>query len=192
MTSTTNANDTIATYLADMVALNDHIQTVLDRQQKNAETSFPEYAIIIGKWRTALIAQKEGLQARLNEFGGGGATGVIKQTVSVVAGVAAGIIDTVRPDFLSKQIRDDYTAIALDEIGYQMLFCTATALNDSKTAELAKTYAAQNAGFLKECQMILPQIIVSELNKNYEGIQLSQTAVPATQDMVRDVWGGKK
>ena len=48
------------------------------------------------------------------------------------------MIDKIRAEELSKDLRDDYTALNLSAISYVMLITTSLACGDRETAELCK------------------------------------------------------
>src|SRR3712207_9132960 len=84
-------------------------------------------------------SQRDAMKAHLESMGGQ-TGGALKSTVAALFGVAAGVIDKVRPEAISKNLRDDYTAFNHAAIGYHMLYGTALMLGDQKTAALAERH----------------------------------------------------
>eukprot|EP01088_Endostelium_zonatum_P015854 TRINITY_DN4053_c1_g3_i1.p1 TRINITY_DN4053_c1_g3~~TRINITY_DN4053_c1_g3_i1.p1 ORF type:complete len:239 (-),score=70.33 TRINITY_DN4053_c1_g3_i1:25-741(-) len=186
----TSANALLTTYVSDMVSVNDHLKTAVENQKKTTEKKYPEFSRILQNYGSSLERQNERLSKRLEQLGGS-PTSTIKQGISAAAGYAASLISAARPDPIVKEFRDNYTAFAMVEIANQMLFCTAAALGDDQTAQLAKSAAKENAGFLVEIQHLMPQMIVTELNDNYKGVHLSSNAVSETKKMVQEVWSSR-
>lgn len=172
-------------YVSDMIALESHIFQAIDKQAKENESDqdvkqhFTSFAATLQNHQTAL-------DARLKALGGAG-NGPVKEGVAAIFGVAAGVIDKLRSDEQSKDFRDDYTALSLSLISYEMLHTTATALGDKETADLAASHAKENAEFVSYIQHILPQVIVKELKKNYD-VSVDENATQQTKDLVGSIW----
>lgn len=155
-------NDLITKYLSDMAGLEEHIYQAIDKQAKSTEDQ-PEYNQVLKSIRDTLETHVATLNKRLEALGGHPAN-PIKQAGSAVLGVAAGLIDKIRAEELSKDLRDDYTALNLSCISYVMLSTTALACNDSETAELAERHLKDNAGFVIEIGKIIPDVVVKDLS----------------------------
>ena len=91
---------------------------------------------------------------------GGTISEVVKRAGSVVLGVGAAAIDLVRSERVPKNLRDDYTALALATIGYSMLFTTATSLGDTEVAALASLQHKDYATSSMELAHIVPASVL--------------------------------
>ena len=172
-------------YVSDMIALESHIFQAIDKQAKENESD-PEIKQHFTNFASTLQSHQTTLEARLKALGGA-ANKPVKEGVSAVLGVAAGVIDKLRSDEQSKEFRDDYTALNLSLISYEMLYTTATALGDKETASLAASNAKDNAEFVSYIQHILPQVIVRELKKNYD-VTLDESATQSTKELIGTIW----
>lgn len=172
-------------YVSDMIALESHIFQAIDKQAK-ANESDQDVKQHFTTFATTLQTHQSDLQARLKDLGGA-VNAPIKEGVAAALGVAAGLIDKLRPDEQSKDFRDDYTALNLSLISYQMLHTTAVALGDKETADLAARNVKDNAQFVSYIQQILPQVIVNELKKNYE-TGVNENAPQETKELVSSIW----
>ncbi len=175
-------------YVSDMLALETHIHQAIDKQVKENQDD-PEASSKFVTYAQTTASHTTALQARLDQLGGA-ANNPVKQGVAAVAGVAAGIIDKFRSEEVSKDFRDDFTAINLSLISYQMLHTTALALGDRQTADLAATGARDNANMVMELQRLIPRMVVRDLKKNHEEVKLSldDTAADETHKLISEVW----
>src|SRR5918997_262155 len=100
---------TITLFRSDLHALESHGHEAISRQVENLKDSGHHDAHrgtveLKGMLERHLAA----IDARLKALGGS-PTGPVKEAVSAVAGVAAGVYNKVRNEEASKSIRDDYT-----------------------------------------------------------------------------------
>lgn len=172
-------------YVSDMISLEDHIHQAIDKQIKENE-SRPEIKSRLTTFSNTTASHRNILEARLKALGGA-ANSPIKQGVAAVAGVAAGAIDKLRSEEISKDFRDDYTALSLNLISYQMLHTTAQAFGDTETAQLAAQNVKDTANFMAYIQQILPSIVVSELQKNHD-VSVNAGAPEETKKLVESIW----
>jgi ferritin-like metal-binding protein YciE len=175
-------------YVSDMLALEAHIYQAIDKQVKE-NTDDPEVSSKYAEFTTTLKSHHDTLASRLNALGGA-ANSPIKEGVSAVFGVAAGLIDKFRSEEVSKNFRDDFTALSLSLVSYQMLHTTALALGDTQTAELAAGNAKDNARFVREIERMMPGIVVRDLKKNHEEAApaIDESATQATGDLITEIW----
>src|SRR5918994_7426235 len=99
---------TIADWLGDMVALESHIEEALDRQLSLTSGS-PAAAPAVKRFHDMVKGNRDALKARQAEIGSTAGNPVIKGGTTLL-GKAAGLIDKVRTESMSKALRDDYTA----------------------------------------------------------------------------------
>src|SRR5687768_13243822 len=110
---------TIADYVGDMTALEAHIEEALDRQltevqdDREAQAAVQGFHDMVKQHRDTLIALQEDIGATPGN--------PIKAAGAALLGKAAGVIDLVRTEGISKSLRDDYTAFSLAAISYSML-----------------------------------------------------------------------
>ena len=175
-------------YVSDMLSLETHIHQAIDKQVKENQDD-PETSSKFATYAQTIKSHADALHSRLDQLGGA-ANSPIKEGVAAVAGFAAGIIDKFRSEEVSKDFRDDFTALNLSLISYQMLHTTALALGDQQTADLAARGARENAGLVMEIQRLVPSIVLRDLKKNHEEVRLSldETAADETQQLISEVW----
>jgi ferritin-like metal-binding protein YciE len=176
---------TIADWLGDMVSLESHIEEALDRQLSLASES-PTAGPAVQRFHDMVKENREALKARQAEIGSTAGNPVAK-VGSTILGKAAGLIDKVRAESLSKALRDDYTAFNLAAIGHTMLHTTSTALGDSATAKLAEKCLTGHAAAVQEINHLIQDVVLEELRKDNLPI-VDANAPSQTRAIVDKVW----
>jgi ferritin-like metal-binding protein YciE len=189
--ATTTTNDkhqqTIADYVGDMVALESHIEEALDRQLTETQDD-PEAHAAVQRFHAMVKGHRDALIA-LQEETGSTAGNPIKAAGSALLGKAAGVINLVRTEGISKALRDDYAAFSLAAISYSMLHTTALGLGNPQVASLAKQSLTDYAGAIERINEILPGVVARELEKDDHQVQ--QGAAAATRTMVSKAWASR-
>jgi hypothetical protein len=91
-------------------------------------------------------------------------TDAVKAGVAGIFGVAAGAIDHVRPQSVSKALRDSYTAINHAIISYIMLQTSGLALNDTETATLAVQLLQDSVHNAQAIASVMPSLVVQDIS----------------------------
>jgi len=105
-------NESINSYLTDMLALEQHIEKAIRAQLQDIkdDAEFVRELQPVHRKIEQHISDLKGLVDRRDATGAGD---LLKKAGSVVAGLAAGAIDLLRTEGLPKNLRDDYTAFSL-------------------------------------------------------------------------------
>lgn len=180
-----DAKTLLQKYVSDMMALESHIYQAIDKQAKE-NMDDPDVKLKFQTFAETLKQHKDSLSVRLEQLGGA-ANSPIKEGVAAALGVAAGVIDKFRSEDVSKNFRDDFTALNLSLISYVMLYSTATALGDNDTADLAARNVKDNAQFVMYIQKIIPQIVIGELRENHD-IVLDVNAAEHSRKLIQEIW----
>jgi ferritin-like metal-binding protein YciE len=175
---------TIADYVGDMAALESHIEEALDRQLIEVEDD-PVALAAVRDFHDMVKRHRDTLKAMEEETGKTIGT-PIKEVGAALLGKAAGIIDLLRTEGISKGLRDDYAAYNLAAISYSMLHTTATALGDSRVASLAERHLRDHADAVMRINEIMPGVVIRELEK--DGHRADNAAVEATREAVLRAW----
>jgi ferritin-like metal-binding protein YciE len=166
-------NEAINSYITDMLSLEDHIEKAL----KSQLTDLKDYPDVTSELRTihqSVEHHISDLTALSDRRKAGGVAESVKRAGSAVAGMAAGLVDLVRTEGLPKNLRDDYTAFNLANIGYVMLNTTALALGDQEVAELAHQHFRDYAGASLRLDKVIPAAVVRYLQQ--EGLPAQDVA----------------
>ena len=176
---------TIADYVGDMIALESHIEEALDRQLDLSE-QHPEAGAAVRRFHDMVKANRDALKAHQEQTGSTAGNPIIAAG-STVLGVAAGLIDKIRTEGVSKALRDDYTPFNHACIGYTMLHTTALALGDQATASLAARGLRGHASAVQEINHIMADVVVWELQKDGHQITNPQAAQENQREVDR-IW----
>ena len=180
----TKHEQTIADYVGDMVALESHIEEALDRQLDEVKDD-PTASTAVQSFHDMVKRHRDSLRA-LQEETGSTAGNPIKAAGAALLGKAAGVIDLVRTEGISKSLRDDYAAFSLAAISYSMLYTTALGLGNQRVATMAEEYLADYAQAIERINEIMPSVVERELAK--DGHQTDAGAVAATREIVPHAW----
>jgi ferritin-like metal-binding protein YciE len=175
---------TIADYVGDMVALESHIEEALDRQLTETQDDREAHAAV--QYFHDLVKQHRDTLKALQEEIGSTPGNPIKAAGSALLGKAAGVIDLIRTEGISKSLRDDYTAFSLAAISYSMLYTTSSGLGNQRVASLAERHLTDYAGAIERINEIMPGVVERELTK--DGHQTNPGAVAATRQVVPSAW----
>lgn len=155
---------TIADYVGDSLALEGHIEEALDRQLASTKDD-PTAGPAVQRFHDMVRANKEALKAHQEVVGSTVGNPVVEFGANVL-GKAAGLIDKMRAEGISKILRDDYTAFNMAAISYTMLHATALALGDQRTATVAATALRGHASAIQEINHIIADVVIRELQKD--------------------------
>ncbi len=176
-------NETLVQYIGDAISLTKHIHEAIERQMnddrvKNDPDAYP----IITRLDGVLESQISALQVHMKSLGGD-ASSPIKEAVSAIAGVAAGLYDKIRTDPVTKMLRDDYTALSLLSMAHTTLHTTGLALKHQPTADLAQSQLMDITPIIVDISEKIPLVTVRELVDAGETVDTSvgQEAVRNTQ-----------
>jgi ferritin-like metal-binding protein YciE len=175
---------TIADYVSDMAALESHIEEALDRQLIEFKDD-PAALAAVRAFHDMVKQHRDTLKTMEEETGKTIGTS-IKEAGAALIGKAAGIINFVRTEGISKGLRDDYAAFSLAAISYSMLHTTATALGDSRVASLAERHLRDHADAIMRINDVMPGVVTRELEK--DGHRADNAAVQATREAVLRSW----
>jgi ferritin-like metal-binding protein YciE len=182
----------ITTYLSDMIALERHIQQPLKSQIGDSEVQKSSVALReINAALEIVTSHITALEARLDALGGHAGL-PIKSGVATALGAAATAIGNVRKTEVSKDLRDDYSALCLASAGYTMLLTTALGLGDAATAALAKKHLADDATVIMRLSSALPVVVLAELTQ--EGVVVDTSVVGSAEEKLEAAWreGGQR
>ena len=173
----------VTKYLADMIGLEGHIYQAIDKQVKETQDE-PDVNPILRNIRDTLDRHVNALRSRLNALGGQ-PTSPAKEAGASLLGIAAGIVDKLRAEEISKDFRDNYTALSLSIISYEMLVTTCLACNDQGTADLGTQHLKENAKLQMDIAKLIPQLVVRDLS---DLTDLNASAVEDARRRYTEAW----
>src|SRR5215217_7340884 len=176
--------DTLKTYVGDMYSMESHIEEALDLQLEKVKDHPKAYAAV-RRFHGNVRTQRDAMKAHLDQLGGG-TGGAIKSAVASAFGVAAGVIDKVRPEAMSKNLRDDYTAFNHAAMGYHMLYGTALMLGFPQTAAIAERHHRAYTDMVQDINQIILDVVAWELRK--DGHKVDEQAMDRATETMNQDW----
>jgi len=161
------SKELLATYVSDLLALERHLYEALDRQAgDSAVLDYPQAKALIDRLHTVAKTHRDGLDVHLRALGSGHPAATLKEALTTVLGMAAGVLDKVRPYSISKMLRDDYTALSMAAISYTMLHTAALGFKETATAELARQHLQDWTPLIVEISETIPSVVVREFERD--------------------------
>jgi hypothetical protein len=176
----------LQTYVSDLLALIKHIEVPIDRQLNIDESAnYAEAIAIIRDIKNVTALQRTALESELQRLGGHPAAG-IKSAWSALLGVGAAAVDSVRKTKVSKNLRDDYTALGLASISYTMLHATALGLGEASVAELVQRHLEAVTPLIVRISKVIPAVVLQELRDDGEAVSVS--AADISTKLTHQAW----
>ena len=178
-------NEAINSYITDMLALEDHIEKAIKGQLADLK-DYPEVIGTLRDIHTKVEHHISDLRTVSDQRKAGGVVESVKRAGSAVAGAAAGVIDLIRTEGLPKNLRDDYTAFSLANIGYVMLHTTALAVEDQEVADLAHQHLRDYTDAVIRLNSLIPAAVVRLLEQ--QGLPVRADIVSEVNANVAEAW----
>jgi ferritin-like metal-binding protein YciE len=178
-------NEAINSYITDMLALEDHIEKAIKGQLTDLK-DYPDVLSTLRDIHTTVEHHISDLRVVSDQRKAGGVVESVKRAGSAVAGVAAGVIDLIRTEGLPKNLRDDYTAFSLANIGYVMLHTTALAFEDQEVADLAHQHLRDYTDAVIRLNNLIPATVVRFLEQ--KGLPVRADIVSEVNSNVAEAW----
>jgi ferritin-like metal-binding protein YciE len=178
-------NETINSYITDMLALEEHIEKALRGQLEDLK-NYPEVTRDLKQIHQKVehhIADLKEISQRRNART---ATDAIKRAGSALLGLGAAAVDLVRNEGLAKNLRDDYTAFSLATIGYVMLETTALGLDEREVGHLAHQHFSDYAQTVTLLHNVVPGAVLRFLRE--DGLPVREDVLPEISRGIEEVW----
>lgn len=181
-----NERHSIQTYVSDMLALERHIAQPLQRQLEMEDTGRYGGALaVVTTLKNLTDSHVVALEQSLAQLGGHEASSV-KSAWASLLGAGAAALDSVRKTKVSKNLRDDYTALSLASVSYTLLHATAVGLGDAAVSDLAKRHLADYARLVIQINQVIPDVVLQELRDDGESVQTG--AADIIRQQTNDIW----
>ena len=178
-------NEAINSYITDMLALEDHIEKAIKGQLTDLK-EYPEVLAALRDIHTKVEHHISDLRMVSDRRNAGGVVESVKRAGAAVAGVAAGVIDLIRTEGLPKNLRDDYTAFSLANIGYVMLHTTALTFDDQEVADLAHQHLRDYTDAVIRLNNLIPAAVVRFLEQ--QGLPVRADIISEVNANVAEAW----
>ncbi|PWN07310.1 hypothetical protein [Rhodohalobacter mucosus] len=173
-------------YTADLLTLETHLYNAVNKQRTSDQAGDADAMELLNSIDRILRSQIDALENQIDRLGGGRKSD-LKELLGSFAGLAAGLIDSVRKDPVSKMLRDDYTALSMLATGYTMLHTHALGMDDQELAELSVNHLGEITPVITELSRVIPMVVAREstgLDKS-TAEEIGRKAMEETQKMWR-------
>lgn len=186
MTASPAQTDILQMYVNDTAAMAKHIENAFAQQCKDADVrSHIEAHQLIEKMHTILAAQRVEMERQAHALSSG-VGAALKEAVTNLTGALAGLYGQVRKHPISRILRDNYTALSLACVSYEMLHTTALGMDDQPLADVALRHLTELTPFIMAVTKIIPEVVLLELAKDDPTIDVS-VAAKAVENTL-DAW----
>ncbi|MFO7798694.1 hypothetical protein [Rhodohalobacter sp.] len=178
------STDKLKDYTADLLTLETHLFNAVKKQRTSERASDNDAMVLMNELDQILRNQINALESHLDKLGGGRKSD-LKELLGSFSGLAAGLIDTVRKDPVSKMLRDDYTALSMLATGYTMLHTHSLAADDNELSEIALNHLGEITPVITEISRVLPLVVARESNDldSDKSEEIGRKAMENTQKM---------
>jgi hypothetical protein len=178
------STDKIKDYTADLLTLETHLFNAVKKQRTSDKANDSDAMELMNELDQILRNQINTLENHLDQLGGGRKSD-LKELLGSFSGLAAGLIDTVRKDPVSKMLRDDYTALSMLATGYTMLHTHALAYDKDDLADIALKHLGEITPVITEISRVLPLVVARESNDldRNKAEEIGQKAMENTKKM---------
>ncbi len=159
-----NRNTSLSKHISDMLATEEHILEAVVRQRddekvkNNVEVN--KHIIEIERVLKEHTAALKSLAKQYNV----NAEPIAKEAVTKLLGIAAGLYDKMRGKHpLSRDLRDNYTALSLAAMAYTQLHTYGLAIEEQKIATLAEQHLKDLTPLMVQTSKLLPNVTAHEI-----------------------------
>ena len=181
-------NDLITKHIADISALEKHILEAVRRQRESeavkSDVSVNRIVMDIERVLTSHIAALDGLAAAYDGEGEAG----IKKAIVAAAGVVAGLYDRLRESEITRNLRDDYTALSLAAMGYTAMHAFGLSLGESGVADLAGRHLSDITPLLIELSKLIPVTTITDLAKEHPDLNFDTSKISEAVENTQRAW----
>lgn len=183
-----NRQDLITKHVADAVALEKHILEAVERQRASdaVRTNVDANRVVIEIERV-LKQHISALDTLARQYGGDGES-ALKKLATAALGVAAGLYDQLRESELTRELRDDYTALSLTAMGYTAMHAFAVGISETPMAELAERHLRDLTPLLVDLSKLIPQTTIEDLAREHPDLGVNTSRIAEAVETSQRAW----
>ena len=177
----------IRKHVSDMLGAERHILEAIERQRSDdkARDHVQANKVLIEIERV-LKQHVSKLEALADEYGSKGQS-TLKKALTTVFGAAAGMYDQVREHPLSRDFRDNYTALGLASMSYTAMHTFGLVVQEKKIADLALNHLKDLTPLMVEISKVLPRITAEEVDRQND-FPVDESVVEQAVRSTQDAW----
>jgi len=175
-------------YASDMLGIEKHFLDVLRYQVSDTRIKdYKEAHALVIRIQDMLKDHLRLLESYIEKLGVETTTTTLKKAATKVTGVTAGLYNLMRrEDSVTRNMRDNYTALNMTAISYTMLHSTALALDDGELAGLTLKNLKELTPLVVETSRAIPAVVIEELS--VEGKALDTMVIQKAIENTQEAW----
>ncbi len=178
----------IQKHVSDQSALERHILEAVKRQRaEDMVRADPDVNTLLIEIERTLESHLDAL-GKLAESYDAKTESVFKKAFTAAAGVVAGLYDQVRSEEISRDLRDDYTALSLAAMGYTAFTAFGLTIKEPRIADLAERHLKDLTPLLVSISEKLPVYVVKETVKENPEATVDATVGPEAVRRTQSAW----
>lgn len=181
-------SDLITKHIADITALEQHILEAVQRQRDDesvkADVNVNRVVMEIERVLTSHLAA---LKTLAESYDGEGES-LVKKAVAGAAGIAAGLYDKLRESELTRNLRDDYTALSLATMGYTAMHSFGLGIGEPRIADLAGRHLGELTPLLIELSKLIPMTTITDLAKEHPDLGIDTSKISEAVENTQRAW----
>ncbi len=184
----TNRQDLITKHIADAVALEKHILEAVERQRASeaVRTNVDANRVVIEVERV-LNQHIAALDTLAQQYGGDGES-ALKKLATAALGVAAGLYDQLRESELTRDLRDDYTALSLTAMGYTAMHAFGVGISETPLSSLAERHLRDLTPLLVDLSKLIPQTTIEDLAREHPDLGVNTSRIAEAVETSQRAW----
>jgi hypothetical protein len=156
-------------HIGEMLALERHILGAVDRQRATDRLAvMPEAGTTVLTIDRMFAKHVDTLENYLQGSGSDQANG-IANAFTRMTGTVAGLYGRLREQPVSRMLRDDYVALNLAAISYEMLHTAGLAHHEMQIAQIALIHLQDITPQIVDLSRIIPRIVAAEIAQTEGG-----------------------
>lgn len=180
--------ESVHKHLSDMLAVEQHILDAVEQQRDDDRLRDNVRANkVVIEMERVLKEHVSALKALADQYGVK-TQSAAKEAVTKLLGVAAGIYDRVRGKHpLSRDLRDNYTALSLAAMAYTSFHTYGLATGEDRIASLAQRHLKDLTPLLVELSKVLPEVVAEEVGEESE-FPVDTSVGPQAVQNTQEAW----
>jgi ferritin-like metal-binding protein YciE len=173
-------------YVNDVIAMERDILNGVKTQLKDKRLeAYPELKLVLSEL-VAGSEERHDLFRTLSEGEGGSLGASVKEGITAVTGVLAGIYGMVREHPVSRMVRDDIIAMDISSVSYGMLLTLGLSVGHGDCVRYATHGLEECSPLVVRLTDLLPSIVAEELAE--DAPLANPAAVQIANAKIREAW----
>ena len=180
--------DLITKHIADMSALEEHILEAVQRQREDSTVkSNVDANRVVMEIERVLTGHLAALKTLSESYGAEGES-LVKKAIAGAAGVVAGLYDKLRESELTRNLRDDYTALSLTAMGYTAMHSFGLGIGETRMADLAGRHLNDLTPVLVDLSKLIPATTITDLANEHPDLGVDTSKISEAVENTQRAW----